>query len=182
MANSRGSEADATETPRRRTLCWVGERDGHLYFAIRCDLGAGPHGDLRRRPPEVPDDLVPVGAEAVEILLDPTNSGSPSPAEIYRIAVGPGGALWQHGLATTPPTAAAEPWPANIRHAVRVAADHWSAEIEVPLDAFGEPARRQRIWGLNILRFDLEHQEYSNWSGAKGNGYNPRSLGNMTLP
>jgi hypothetical protein len=63
-----------------------------------------------------------------------------------------------------------------------VAGDHWSAEIEVPLDAFPELARRQRIWGLNITRFDIQHQEFSNWAGAVGNAYNPRALGNLTLP
>jgi hypothetical protein len=85
-------------------------------------------------------------------------------------------------LATEPPTSPARAWAAGIRHAVRVADDHWSAEIEVPLAAFGDAHRRQQVWGLNITRFDLEHQEYSNWAGVGGCVYNPRSLGNLTLP
>lgn len=173
---------DSDAEPRHRTVCLVGQRGDRLYFGVRCELTSGGQPDLRRRPPDVPDDLVPVGAEAVEILLDPTNAGSPSTAEVYRISVGPGGALWQHGVATDPPTAPSTVWPANIRQAVRVANDHWSAEIEVPLAAFPEGVRDHKIWGLNIARFDIEYQEFSNWAGAVGNVYNPRSLGNLTLP
>jgi len=174
--------AAALPKPRHATLALVGQRDGKLYFAVRCALSPGRQPPLMRRPADIPDDLVPTGAEAIEILLDPANAGSPSTTDVYRIVVGPGGAFWQQGVSTRPPTCPERPWSAAIRHAIRVAGDHWSAEIEVPLDAFPESLRRGRTWGLNITRFDLEYQEYSNWAGAAGCVYNPRSLGNLTLP
>lgn len=176
------TEAGVRKKPAHGTLCFVGLRDNALCFAVRCELTPGTKFDLRRRPHDVPDDLVPIGAESVEILLDPTNAGTPSTADVYRIVVSPGGAFWQHGVATQPPTSRLVAWPVNIRHAVQVAGDHWSAEVEVPLDIFPEVARRHSIWGMNITRFDLESQEYSNWSGAVGNAYNPQTLGNLTIP
>jgi len=164
------------------TLCLVGRQPGKLIFAFRCAHAAPDQAALMARPPDVPDDLVPTGAEAVELLLDPTNAGVPSSAGLYRIAIGPGGAAWQKGVATSPPTAPTDPWPAAIRHAVHIDREFWTAEVEVPMDAFDEAAARSRIWGMNITRFDLESQEYSNWAGAVGNVYDPRSLGNLTLP
>jgi hypothetical protein len=182
-AQTEAVEAGASpRTPKQETIAFVGMHDDKLYVALRCALDPKNKPDLRRRPVDVPPDLVPTNAECVEILLDPANSGSPSTADVYRIAIGPGGAFWQAGVATNPPTSNALVWTANIRHAVRVASDHWTAEVEIPLDAFPEHLRRRAVWGLNITRFDGATQEYSNWAGAIGNVYVSRSLGNLSIP
>jgi hypothetical protein len=168
--------------PTRETICFVGLHGDNLYFGVRAELSSGGRNLLVDRLAAALDDLVPTGEDAVEILLDPANAGSASPAGVFRIVIGAGGAFWEHGVATEPPTCAQEPWIANIRHAVRVHDDHWSAEVEMPLGAAPEAFRRQAVWGLNICRFDFEHQEYANWSAAVGNVYNPQAFGNLTVP
>ncbi len=64
----------------------------------------------------------------------------------------------------------------------RVEQDFWAAELELPLAAFPDMVRQNRVWGVNFTRFDSSCQEYSSWSGAVGNVYDPISLGNMTVP
>ncbi len=168
--------------PQHETLCFVGLRNERLHFGVRCELSdAGRRGLMQRRTAEA-DDLVPSGEDAVEILLDPTNSGSASSADVYRIVIGAGGAYAELGVTTEPPTCPRRPWAADIRHAVRVADDHWSAEVEVPLAAMPPAFRHTCVWAMNICRFSYEDQVYANWSGAVGNVYNPWSFGNLTVP
>ena len=54
--------------------------------------------------------------------------------------------------------------------------------MRLPLAAFGERSGESAVWGFNITRFDLTHQEFSTWSGATGNAYDPLTLGNLYLP
>jgi len=85
-------------------------------------------------------------------------------------------------VATDPPIAPSGAWAAMLEHAVRVSAEDWSAEAVLPLSAFPETVRHNAVWGLNVTRFDCGEQEYANWAGARGNAYDPQSLGNMTMP
>ena len=50
------------------------------------------------------------------------------------------------------------------------------------LEAFGAELSVDTIWGFNVTRFDAEHEEFSTWSGAVDNAYDPLSLGNLLLP
>jgi hypothetical protein len=127
------------------------------------------------------DDLVPVGEDLVEILIDPEGAGTRSTGDLYHIVVKLSGAAWERGIGTTPPTGPHAPWPADIRHAARWHGDRWEAEVRVPLDAFDRPVPNHAVWGLNFTRFDVLGQEYANWSGAITNVYDPLSLGNLGL-
>jgi hypothetical protein len=81
-----------------------------------------------------------------------------------------------------PPCGRSEPWVAEIEMATADHAGQWTVEVRIPLSAFGQTPSRQTVWGFNITRFDLENQEYSTWSGAIRNAYDPLSLGNLVLP
>ena len=54
--------------------------------------------------------------------------------------------------------------------------------MRIPLSAFGLGGMSPTIWGFNITRFDLEAKEFSTWSAAVRNAYDPASLGNLYFP
>ena len=54
--------------------------------------------------------------------------------------------------------------------------------MRIPLSSFGDAARDAAVWGFNVTRFNAPDQQFSTWSGAIGNAYDPLSLGNLYLP
>ena len=127
------------------------------------------------------DDLIPLGQELVEIVLDPSGAGTHSTSDLYHVAIQPAGTLWERGVGTDPPTGKHGVWAAGIQHAARATPNRWVAEVRIPRAACGADASGQ-IWGVNFSRVDGTRQEYSSWSGATGNIYDPASLGNLALP
>ncbi|MBN1513398.1 MAG: hypothetical protein JXB13_15380, partial [Phycisphaerae bacterium] len=181
ISGERTSEgAGPTGRPTADTLCRVARDAEYLYFGFICEASGNP--DLESRSNLVHyDDMVPVGEELVEILLDPLSTGTRSTGDLYHVVVKLSGAAWERGIGTFPPTGPREVWAADIRQAVRWYGDRWEAEVQVPLSALGATARLNHIWAVNFTRFDAAHQEYSTWSGAVGNAYDPLSLGNLGL-
>lgn len=166
--------------PAAATRCRVARDAEHLYFGFICEASGDP--DLEARSNLVHyDDMVPTGEELVEILLDPLSTGTRSTGDLYHVVVKLSGAVWERGIGAFPPTGPREVWAADIRQAVRWYGDRWEAEVQIPLAAFDEGARLNRIWAVNFTRFDAARQEYSTWSGAVGNAYDPLSLGNLGL-
>jgi len=129
------------------------------------------------------DDLIPVGDELVELLIDPLNTGTRSPTDLYHIVVKPSGAyLTEKGIRFDPPCGLRSPWVVDMEIATWVSADRWTVELRIPLAAFGDAATKHTTWGFNITRYDASQQEFSTWSAASGNAYDPVSLGNLYLP
>ncbi len=146
--------------------------------------------------------MVPIGEELIEILIDPQDLGSRSPTDLYHIVVKRSGSdLCEKGVRFAPPCAEWQPWPVDIDIATKVSPDRWTVELKIPLAAFGSglpsalshrpsesggtwkpESEKQVIWGFNIVRFDEANQEFSTWSGAFLNAYDPLSLGNLYLP
>ncbi|MFH0980353.1 MAG: hypothetical protein V2A79_02300, partial [Planctomycetota bacterium] len=163
-----------------------------LYFAFDCATPGEQTSDAREDRLESLagshtnvveyDDLIPVGEELAEIVLDPTGAGTHSTSDLYHIVLKPSGTLWEHGIGTEPPTGRRRVWAADIRYAAQTYPDRWVAEVRIPLEAFGADAGSGRIWRVDFSRFDLKRQEYSNWAGAVRNFYDPASLGNLALP
>jgi hypothetical protein len=166
--------------PTADTRCRVARDADHLYFGFVCEASGSP--DLQARSNLVRyDDMVPVGEELVEILLDPLATGTRSTGDLYHLVIKLSGATWERGIGTFPPTGPRRVWAADIRQAVRWYGDRWEAEVQVPLSAFEQAARRNPFWAVNFTRFDAAHQEYATWSGAVGNVYDPLSLGNLGM-
>jgi hypothetical protein len=169
--------------PTAATRCLVARDGEYLYFGFSCPAASA--ADLQTRGNTVTyEDMIPVGEDLVEILIDPDMTGTHSTGDLYHIAVKLSGAMWEHGIGLDPPTGSRSVWAADIRHAARWHGDRWEAEVRVPLSAFPPqpgPARDHRFWGVNFTRFDVVHQEYANWSGAVSNVYDPMSLGNLGL-
>ncbi len=172
-----------SDRPTSRTLAFVKRDESYLYVAVRCDLEDGlSHRGARRNRIDY-DDMIPTGSELIEILIDPLNAGTRSPTDLFHIVVMYNGSDYaEKGIRFNPPCGRSEPWAVNIRIATSSSHDHWTAEIAIPLSAFGSVATDHTIWGFNVTRFDQAHQEFSTWSGAKLNAYDPLSLGNLLLP
>ena len=173
----------ASVCPGHATRGFVMRDTNSLYFGINCEIDPNTTPPQRRRKSVQYDDLIPVGEELVEILLDPYNTGTRSPTDLFHIVVKFGGSdLAEKGVRLDPPCGMREPWPADLEVGTKISADRWSAEVRVPFSAFGAASAEGEVWGFNITRFDLARQEFSTWSGAAGNAYDPLSLGNLHLP
>jgi hypothetical protein len=172
------------DRPSMPTLVYTRRDDEHLYLAVnaRADDASAP---VVRRSSVVYDDLVPMDVEdLIEILIDPLNGGTRSPADLYRVVVKRSGVYFlERGLSCDPPVGPRSGWPADAIVASRTGDGGWTAEIRIPLVAFGRPeAVRGEIWGLNVTHYQAARQEFSTWSRAVGNAYDPLSLGNLLLP
>ncbi len=88
----------------------------------------------------------------------------------------------EKGIAFEPPCGPREPWPVDIDVATGLSSGRWTVELRIPLDAFDLGATEHTTWGFNVTRYDASRQEFSTWSGASGNAYDPLSLGNLYLP
>lgn len=182
--NRAGAFGDAAAArPRAGTLAFVLRGAHDLFVAIRADSANALASPGVRHNRVHYEDMVPVGDELVEVLIDPLNGGTRSPADLYHIAVKPSGAaLLERGVSFDPPCGERHVWSADAEIATRVEEAFWTVEMRIPLAAFGDVGARQTIWGFNVTRFDLEHQEFSTWSGASPNAFDPLSLGNLYLP
>ncbi len=173
------------------TLAFVARDETFLYVAVTCREavrgigsapGAAPAFDGRRSDLTY-DDLVPVGGDRIELVFDPLNAGTRSPADLFHVAVFRHGATRaEQGLELHPPVGRREPWNADVAAATRDTVDGWVAEVRIPLSAFPAGPSSRSVWGFNVLRWQSSEQLLSTWSGARRNAYDPLSLGNLRLP
>ncbi len=175
---------DSDRRPSFPTVAFVIRGVQDLFIAVNCS-SPGPTPRLpSSRKTVTYEDLIPVGEELVDILFDPYNAGTRLPSDLYHLVIkrdGPPSA--EKGLNCDPPVGQRGPWLVDFDYATSIQNDRWIAEVRVPLAAFPpEIPTRQIIWGFNVARFDGHSQEFSTWSGAVGNAYDPLSLGNLLLP
>jgi hypothetical protein len=174
--------ADTERSPKARTTAYVLRDDENLYVAVHCQSPPGAASDLAQKRLQY-DDLIPRGGDLVELLFDPLNLGTRSPADLYHIVLQRSGSDFaEKGIGLDPPVGGRQIWPADLDVAIRRGPDQWVAEVKIPLAAFPGGRPRGEIWGFNITRFDAADEEFSTWSGAVGNAYDPMSLGNLYLP
>ena len=176
-------QRDARVRPKWATTAFVRRDSEYLYIAINCEYDGGIEQAGSRRNQVEYDDLIPVGEEMVEVLIDPLNAGTRSPADLYHIVVKPSGSyLCEKGIRFNPPCGLRFPWPVDIVVSAQALKDRWNVEMRIPLESFDVDEAEHTIWGFNVTRFDVVRQEFSTWSGASGNAYDPLSLGNLYLP
>ncbi|UCE59392.1 MAG: hypothetical protein JSU63_18360 [Phycisphaerales bacterium] len=169
--------------PSEPTIGFVVRDDRNLYIAINC-RSTSPIGTSSSRRNRVRyDDMIPVGEELIEVLIDPLNAGTRSPTDLFHIVLKQTGAdMTEKGISFDPPCGLREHWPVDISVATRVLSGRWTAELRIPLETFGPGEVNHAVWGFNITRFDQTNEEFSTWSGARRNAYDPLSLGNLLLP
>ena len=178
----RGSGTDGTRRPTQPTQAFFCMDSERLYVAVRCALGED-EPPLWHADNSTPlDGAIPWEQDLVEILLDPQNAPQGTGDQLYCLQIKPSGLLvGRKGCLTDPPMNQVEPWENAAAVAVRHEPRAWIVELAVPLDAFGDAARRNRIWGCNVTRLDARRGEYSSWSGGRGYAYVPSALGNLVL-
>jgi len=174
----------ACDRPALRTFAFTRRDADNLYVAVNAEARPPQRGPTARRKSVIYDDLIPMDEEdLIEILIDPLNGGTRSPADLYHIVVKRSGVyLIERGITTHPPLGPRVPWQADIDVASREQPTRWIAEVRIPLDSLGSPGRRGEIFGFNVTHYNAADQEFSTWAGAVGNAYDPLSLGNLFLP
>jgi hypothetical protein len=168
--------------PQAATSAFILRDAASLCLAVICQDDGARGVDAVRRNWIHYDDLIPVGEELIEVLIDPLGAGTRSPSDLYHIVVKRNGSyLTERGIATEPSCCVNEPWAAQVEVATRMLLGRWIAEIRIPLSSF-EDAAASGVWGLNITRYDVARKAYATWSGTTRNAYDPLSLGNLLLP
>lgn len=182
---ARSNETAApVEKPRHRTTAFVLRDETHLFVAVNCEQGPEFDRLPTSRKGVRYDDLIPQDEELIEILIDPLNARTRSPSDLFHIVVKRTGSdLVEKGIETNPPSAAVTPWSARIEIANRTFSDRWTTEIRIPLAALNlHIPPSGTVAGFNVTRFNAARQEFSTWSGATSNAYDPLSLGNLYIP
>ncbi len=170
---------------RYQTIAYFTQADGMLYIGVHAAVAVAEPSDgpqVMRNYVEY-EDLMPLGEDLVEILIDPTNAGTQS-EDLYHIVLkATGNPVFERGVRTTPPIGKVRPWPGLPPTCCVVAtAQGWSAEVAIPISAFGSEAALRRVWGLNLARLSPADGEYSDWARAPRYCYDPRTLGNLVWP
>ena len=91
---------------RNATHFFAAVDEDTLLFAVKCDTDLRESDVVSNVVPGISPDGIPYAGEMVEILLDPANTGTRIPSDLYRIVVGPAGATWEKGITTYPPVGA----------------------------------------------------------------------------
>ncbi|MEK7756438.1 MAG: sugar-binding protein, partial [Planctomycetota bacterium] len=183
-----GSREDGDQNilsrPTEKTFGFVLRDRDYLYIAVNCERDARVEGPSARRKGVRYDDLIPVEEEdLIEVLIDPLNGGTRSPGDLYHIVVKRSGTdLTEKGIGFDPPCGPREPWAVDIEVATAASSQRWTAELRIPFRTIISEGYDQTVWGFNLTRWDAARQEFSTWSGAVGNAYDPLSLGNLFLP
>jgi len=173
---------------RTRTLAYICQNESTLFVAIHADkpaaasqTGSGP-SPARFGNVVTYEDLMPVGEDLVEILIDPSGRAA-APDDLYHIVIkGSGQAIFEQGIEMSPPIGRARPWTGEQKFAIEAGEKSWTAEIAIPRSAFGKGAGKSKIWGLNVTRLEPVANEYSNWAAVQRHCYDPASMGNLVWP
>jgi hypothetical protein len=185
---------------RSQTVAYFAQDAGVLYIAVHAAVPASDasrdtlheirFNGQRDRADRLPmrnfveyKDLMPLGEDLVEIMIDPTGAGTQSD-DIYHIVLkSTGNPVFERGIGTVPPIGKRLPWPSNPPACcVATTAYGWCAEIAIPIATFGPDAAKNPIWGVNLARLEPIRGEYSDWARAPRYCYDPRTLGNLVWP
>ena len=141
-------EVQTGRPPALGTKVLAGWYGSSLYFAVRCDEVPGEKPNVTATKH---DDMAIFSGDTVEILLEtPTHS-------YYQIAVNPAGAVCDLDRGAR----GISEWDSQAEVAARVADDHWTVEIRIPVtDSTDDPlhqvvGRASSIslpWFVNICR------------------------------
>ncbi len=174
---------DRDTHPRARTIAFFRQDEHFLYVAVNTELDERDLALQQQRNAVSYDGLTPIGEPLVEILIDPLNTGTRSPADLYHLVIKPSGAhLSERGVGLSPPVGERTAWASDVEVGTKLLRGRWMTELRIPWSSFADVPRQNSIWGFNITRYDAGTQQYSTWSGSVGNAYDPVSLGNVFIP
>ena len=182
-----GDSIRSRKPAKSQTIAYFCRRSDMLYVGI---YAAAPARDTSRTVNQTPmrnfveyQDLMPVGEDLVEIMIDPTNAATQSEDLFHIVLKSTGNPIFERGIATVPPIGKVRPWPQVPPECCVVRTKGgWTAEMAIPLATFGEEAAANHIWGINLARREPVQGEYSDWARAPRYCYDPRSLGNLVWP
>ncbi|MCD6359518.1 MAG: carbohydrate-binding family 9-like protein [Armatimonadetes bacterium] len=173
---------------RHSREAWAAWDADNLYFAVR--LQREPGTELRVNTRENDNGKIWEDDE-IEVFLDPFNTGT----EYFQIIINSEGFLFdaRHNLVLVPDPGAAGPgemklervsdrkWSSELRRAVNIEDEWWTAEMAVPLRALGlAGASAGHSLGFNITSADWDTGEYTCLSPTS-NWHDPLQFGVLAL-
>lgn len=179
-----GQPAAGRRRAERQTVAYFCRAGDMLYIGIRAAAGGEAVATTATRRNIVEyEDLMPIDEDLVEIILDPSGTGTLS-EDLYHIVIkSTGDPVFERGVGVSPPIGKVAAWDGRRPdYAVSVSEDGWTAEIAIPLSALGPQASRNRVWGMNLARLEPQRGEYSDWARVPRYCYDARSLGNLVWP
>jgi len=171
----------ATGAPVWPTTVQIGFTDQNLYFAFTCYQ---PKDSMvvKRSNTVASSAGLAWGEDLVEIMIDPKNTDSFNPLDVYHLIVkANGNCRGIRGTIDAQAVGGSSMWPNNARSAVKVFDDRWQVEIALPLSDFNGYDKFNRWWGIDFARNAAAVSELSTWSGTKNQYCKPISLGNVYL-
>jgi len=165
---------------KRQTMAFCLRDDKTLYLAFRCEEPNLP-GMVKKPSNRVHyEQLIASGEDLVEVLFDPGGKVT-GPEGLYHLIIKPNGVLVsERGVRSDPALGRVRPWAPFASVAIAERPGAWTAELAIPLAAFGDGAN-EALWRVNFTRFATQGAEASSWSGAPRYFYDPRNLGTMLM-
>ncbi len=164
-----------------KTQVKIGYDKDYLYFAFICNE---PAEALRMRY----SNTISVsngfswGEDLIEIYIDPDNTGTLDPMNVYHIILKANGTVIAFkGPSEAYRQGACKLWPTQISAAIKIYKDFWQAELRIPFNAFKKTDANNKWWGMDFTRTSSAIGEISSWSGTKGQFGRPVSLGNIFI-
>ncbi len=170
-----GQPEPANQNP---PACFVMHDDEFIYIAANSQTAPETTAGGNALPC---DDGLPAKTTRFEVLIDPNNAGTHDPADLFHIAIGFSGSLFEKGIDLNN-TGTRHVWSADIRYATSVTDNVWTIEMRIPRSSISPAHDIDRVWGLNFAFFDATNQTLRTWSGARYNPYDPMALGNLIWP
>jgi hypothetical protein len=143
---------------KRKTEVRLTYDDKNIYFGFTVyDSGTAISQSLKR-------DIGHDGGDGVGIMLDPTNQKTNG----FFFVVSALNVQSEDQLSNSFQDKPSWSWDTKWLSATKDYGSYWIAEISIPLKSLRfDPA--QKFWGINFLRIDAKHNEYSAWTKVPTN-------------
>ena len=164
-------------TPANKTTVQLAYDDKYLYVAFTCyDSGKSIIQSLKR-------DIGHIDNDGVGLILDPQNAHTNG----FFFVVNALNAQSEDQISMNQDNQLTWSWDSKWFSATQKYADRWTAEMAIPFKTLRYPPGK-KLWGINFLRVDVKHNEYSGWTHVPTNfkiynmGYTGSLLWDKALP
>lgn len=142
-----------TALAQRQTEARVTYDDNYIYFGfVNYDTNYYVIQTLKR-------DVDPGASDAIGIVLDPNNGRTNG----FLFTVSAFNVQAEDLLTANTDNEISFSWDNKWFSQTTRQSDHWIAEIAIPFKTLRYDASK-KIWGVNFIRTDLKHNEYSTWT------------------
>jgi hypothetical protein len=144
--------------PVEKTTVQLAYDDKYLYVAFTCyDSGKSVIQSLKR-------DIGHIDNDGVGLILDPQNVHTNG----FFFVVNAFNAQSEDQISLSQDNQLTWSWDNKWFSATQKYADRWTVEMAIPFKTLRYPPGKN-LWGINFLRVDMKHNEYSGWTRVPAN-------------